>query len=88
MDFLDRLKKLPPSKYHVHETEVCQMIQIKATDGGVSARGKLSQLILALRLGRGGCMVMDLKQGLPSACNIHPLNHGKQEAFATDLLSY
>jgi hypothetical protein len=83
----DRLKKLPPSKHHVHETEVCGMLKIRASDDGVSARGGLSNLILALRQGHAGCMTMDLAQGVPNAFDIHLLTHGKKEAFSTNRLA-
>jgi hypothetical protein len=86
-DLVDRLKKIPAFKYHVHETEVCRMLHITATDGGVSARGRLSELLLALKEGHARLMMMDLEQGRSNAFNVHLLKHGRKEAFATDRLA-
>jgi hypothetical protein len=83
-NLIDRLKKLPPSKYHVHETEVCQILGIQSINGGASTRGRLSQLILALRRGHAGCTMINLERGVPNGFNIHLLKHGKKEAFTTD----
>jgi hypothetical protein len=86
-DLVDRLKKLPPSKHHVHETEACQMLKIRAANGGNSARDKLSESMSTLRQGHAGTMMIDLfAQGVPNDFNIHLMEHGKREAFATDRL--
>jgi hypothetical protein len=86
-NLIDRLKKLPPCQYHVHETEVCRILQLKGTDGGASVRGKLSWLIFALRQGHAGCTMIDLERGVPNDFNIHLIKRGKKEAFATDRLA-
>jgi hypothetical protein len=86
-DLIDRLKKLPPCKYHVHEIEVCQILQLKGTDGGASVRGKPSPLILAMRQGHAGCTIIDLERGVSHDFNIHLIKRGKKEAFATDRLA-
>jgi hypothetical protein len=86
-NLIDRFKKLPPCKYHVHETEICRILQLKGTDGGASVRGKLSRLILTLRQGHAGCTMIDLERGVPNDFNIHLIKRGKKEAFATERLA-
>jgi hypothetical protein len=89
-NLVDRLKKLPTCKYHVHETEVCRILHIKVTGGGVSVRGKLSKLLLALREGHAHFMMMG-----PGASKVECLQHppietwkeGRKEAFAMDQLA-
>ena len=84
MDALvDRFKKLPASKYHVHESVVCQMLHITGTDGA-SARSKLSNFILALR-GPAYGMIDLMVQG--NDLKIHVALHGQKEAFQTNLLA-
>jgi hypothetical protein len=48
-NLIDHLKKLPSSKYHVHETEACRMLEIKAADGGASSCSQPSELTSALK---------------------------------------
>jgi hypothetical protein len=86
-NLVDRLKKLPTCKYHVHETEVCRILHIKVTGGGVSVRGKLSKLLLALREGHAHFMMMDLEQARSNVFNIHLSKRGRKEAFAMDKLA-
>jgi hypothetical protein len=84
MDALvDRLRKLPASKYHVHESAVCQRLHIKATDG-TSAGSQLTNFILALR-GHAHGMIDLMEQG--NKLKIHVVKHGQKEAFQTSLLA-
>jgi hypothetical protein len=82
-NLIDHLKKLPSSKYHVHETEACRMLKIKAADGGASSCSQTS----ALKKGDAGCMIDMEQQGVPNAFNIHLFRHGKKEAFTTNRLA-
>jgi hypothetical protein len=52
-DILSRLERLPPSKWDLHETVLCQELCLKANEGA-SVRTQLWQLLQALKVGDSG----------------------------------
>jgi hypothetical protein len=95
---LSLLEGLPPNKWGLHETVLCQELGLKAKEN-LSARKQLGQLLYALKKGYSGQKrdnsrvntgydEMDLfDTSVPNYFDIHSYFHGDKESFAADSLA-
>jgi hypothetical protein len=96
-DILSRLERLPPRKWGLHETVLCQELGIKAKDN-LSVRSQLTKVVVALAKGRYRLkpddpwtktkyLIMDLSEtSIANYFDIHYYKQGEKEGFATDSL--
>lgn len=96
-EVIERMRGLPPSKWGLHETVVCQRLGLTSKEG-ISVRSQLMEVVKALKKGYTGNQrektavltgypPTDLESSFPNQLNVHLTFYGARENFAADSLA-